>query len=103
MTFAQTAACVGGYVFSPRPGAPAGAARSSDCLLHVVHVWPYPGYFEIGLVEWNGAAGVPRTLDEFYDRVRPTACEAGAEVVIGQPNPDGKYTRGVLLVPYRAR
>ncbi len=89
--------CAGSYVYVARTPSLPSAPKAPDCPLHVVNDWRYPGYVEIGMVEWDGSVGVPRTMDEFYRVTQATVCEAGGDVVIARPNEGGKYVRGIVL------
>ena len=96
-TLALTGCTPGGYLFVPHVTSAAPVPKPEDCNLYVVDRWQYPGYEDMGFVEWDGGAGIPRTMASFYFEVQTTVCRAGGDVVIGQPNDAGKYVRGIVL------
>jgi hypothetical protein len=89
--------CRGEYLYVANVGSPPAASKPAGCSIHVVNTWGYPGYVQIGFVEWDGKVGVARTLEEFYQEAQEPVCKAGGDVLLAQPSPDGKYVRGIVL------
>ena len=73
--------------------------RTEECNFHLVDAWPYPGYHQIGVVEYDGSFGSSPTTDhgEFWNQIQAEVCRGGGEVVIAQINGLGWYVRGIVL------
>ena len=58
------------------------------------------GYTEIGVFDifYEGRQPIPESLPHFKEMVAVDACKAGADVVVGVMNGNGKYINGIAYI-----